>query len=257
MADKRAFAKFDVGYLDNPKMLDVLDSSLHAICMHFASVLYCSQHLTDGIVAPRVMQRKIGGSDSDVQILLESGLWHAPGHSCESCKQPPAGKVYVHDFLEHNRDAAGVKRVSQVRSKAAKSRWEGEGEADANCIATCTAKEPCLQCREREKERKKEKTPSSPTAPSKEFDSFWSAYPKKVAKQAAIKAWTKAIKIADPATITAGAKRYADFTANERTEKKFIKSPDGWLSAGRWDDDITTTTQPTRASPWDQLGVHQ
>lgn len=158
MADKRAFAKFDVGYLDNPKMLDVMDASSNAILMHFASVLYCAQHLTDGVVASKAMQRKTGGTTDDVQILLESGLWHAPGHDCAGCPQPPAGKVYVHDFLEHNRDAAGVKRVSQVRSKAAKSRWEGEVEPDANCIASCTAKEPCLQCREREKEREKEES---------------------------------------------------------------------------------------------------
>lgn len=156
--DKRAFAQFDVGYLDNPKMMDVLDSSLHAICMHFASVLYCAQHLTDGIVAPRAMQRKVGASDNDAQILIEAGLWHAPGHSCGPCPQPPAGKVYVHDFLEHNRDAAEAKRVSKVRSEAAKTRWKGEAEADANCIATCTANEPCLQCREREKEREKEES---------------------------------------------------------------------------------------------------
>ena len=81
MADKRAFAKFDVGYLDNPKMADVLDSSLHAICMHFASVLHCSQHLTDGLVAPKAMQRKVGGTEADIQILLDAGLWHGPDHT--------------------------------------------------------------------------------------------------------------------------------------------------------------------------------
>ena len=88
MADKRAFAKFDVGYLDNPKMADVLDSSLHAICMHFASVLHCSQHLTDGLVAPRAMQRKVGGTDADIQILLDAGLWHGPDHDCDACQCP-------------------------------------------------------------------------------------------------------------------------------------------------------------------------
>ena len=90
-----------------------------------------------------------------------------------------------------------------------------------------------------------------------EFDQFWAIYPKKVAKQAALKAWTKATKHTDPEAITAGAKRYAEFTATERTEKKFIKSPDGWLNAGRWEDDTEpTTTTPTRISLWDQPGVH-
>lgn len=160
MADKRAFAKFDVGYLDNPKMADVLDSSLHAICMHFASVLHCSQHLTDGLVAPKAMQRKVGGSESDIQLLLDAGLWHGPDHDCqacwEACPNIPENRVYVHDFLEHNRDAAQAKRVSEKRSRVAKEGWEKRkaGKADdANSMQIALQNEPvCNAEREREKE---------------------------------------------------------------------------------------------------------
>ena len=165
MADKRAFAKFDVGYLDNPKMADVLDSSLHAICMHFASVLHCSQHLTDGLVAPKAMQRKVGASDADTQILLDAGLWHGPEHQCdacwEACPDIPENRVYVHDFLEHNRDAAEAKRVSKTRSQVAKEGWEkrkagtnGDANSNANSMQNAMQNEPvCNAEREREKER--------------------------------------------------------------------------------------------------------
>ena len=238
MADKRAFAKFDVGYLDNPKMMDVLDRSLHAICMHFASVLYCAQHLTDGLVAPRAMQRKAGGTDTDTQLLIESGLWHTVGHDCESCPQPPADKVYVHDFLEHNRDAAEAKRVSQKRSDAAKVRWHGDASSNANSMQSALQNEPvCNAERERKKERKKPL--SSPAAPATGFEEFWAAYPKKVAKQAAVKAWNKVTKTADPQAIIAGTARYAEAVKGQ--ERQFIKSPDGWLNAGRWEDDYTQT----------------
>jgi len=167
MADKRAFAKFDVGYLDNPKMADVLDSSLHAICMHFASVLHCSQHLTDGLVAPKAMQRKVGATDADTQILLDAGLWHGPDHGCEACREAcptiPENRVYVHDFLEHNRDAAQAKRVSKKRSDAAKARWNTPKEDDANCMQNALQNEPvCNAEREREKEREEEAKASSP-----------------------------------------------------------------------------------------------
>lgn len=257
MADKRAYAKLDIGYFDNPKLIDLLDDYPAAALMHIASVLYCAQHLTDGIVAPKAMQRKTGGSDAESDALIEAGLWHDSAHNCSACPEVPEGKVYVHDFLEHNRSASDAKRVTQKNAAAANARWKKD-DAPGMRRASAEHAESDAPGMPRERERKKEEnTPSSPAVPSKEFDSFWAVYPKKVAKQAAIRAWTKAIKIADPASITAGAKRYADFTATERTEKKFIKSPDGWLSAGRWDDDITTTTQPARASPWDQLGVHQ
>lgn len=156
MADKRAFAKFDVGYLDNPKMLDVLDESCSAILMHFASVLYCAQHLTDGIVASKAMQRKAGGSDADVQILISAGLWHAPGHDCDGCPEPPEGKVYVHDFLEHNRDSAQAKRVSEKRSEAATNMWEKK-----RAMQNAMQNEPvCNAERERKKEREEAKASS-------------------------------------------------------------------------------------------------
>ena len=158
MADKRAFAKFDVGYLDNPKMLDVLDASCNAILMHVASVLYCAQHLTDGFVAAKAMQRKAGGTDADTEILLSAGLWHAPGHDCDGCPEPPAGKVYVHDFLEHNREAAQVKKVSKKRSDAAKVRWDAEKEAMQNALQNDPV---CNAEREREKEREEAKASSS------------------------------------------------------------------------------------------------
>lgn len=166
MADKRAFAKFDVGYLDNPKMADVLDSSLHAICMHFASVLHCSQHLTDGLVAPKAMQRKVGASDADTKILIDAGLWHGPEHQCEACWEAcpdiPENRVYVHDFLEHNRDAAEAKRVSKKRSDAAKARWNGDANSNANRMQSALQNEPvCNAEREREKEREKEAKASS------------------------------------------------------------------------------------------------
>lgn len=161
MADKRAFAKFDVGYLDNPKMLDVLDASSTAILMHFASVLYCAQHLTDGIVAAKAMQRKAGGSAEDIQILLNAGLWHEPGHDCDGCPEPPEGKIYVHDFLQHNRKAAEAKRVSEKRSEAATSMWE---KKKAEQSAMQIALQPALQnedvCKA-ERERKKESSSSS------------------------------------------------------------------------------------------------
>jgi hypothetical protein len=124
MADKRAFAVFDVGYLDNPKIQDLLDAGPYAVLMHAASILYCAQHLTDGEVASGHMQRKVGGTAADTKVLIDKGLWHLPGHDCEHCPDPEEGKVYVHDYTEHNRTSAGVKRASEAGKRAAAGRWE-------------------------------------------------------------------------------------------------------------------------------------
>lgn len=169
MADKRAFAQFDVGYLDNPKVMDVFDASPIAVCMHIASVLYCAQHLTDGVIAMRAMERKVGGTRSDSEALIAAGLWHLPGHDCENCPEVAEGKVYVHDYLQHNRSSEGVKGKSDAGKRGAAARWSGK-KNDANRMRTASEahSDPQSDSNEtamaREKEREKETTPKGVVA---------------------------------------------------------------------------------------------
>lgn len=78
-----------------------------------------------------------------------------------------------------------------------------------------------------------------PSKPSLEtpmkFEEFWNAYPKKVGKKSALKAWTQAIKDAKPETIITGAIAYA----KDPTRKEpYTAHPATWLNAGRWMDDM-------------------
>ena len=66
------------------------------------------------------------------------------------------------------------------------------------------------------------------------FDDFWGIYPRKVAKDAARKAWASAIKRADVQDILAGAKRYRD---DPNREAEFTAHPSTWLNQGRWGDE--------------------
>ena len=160
--DQRGWAPVDTGYLDNPKMLDVLDASGTATLMHLASILYCAQHLTDGHISPGVARRKVGATKEDDRLLIDAGLWHEAGHDCDECPQPEPNKVYVHDFLQHNRTAAKAKRLSERRSEAARARWAKTKATDAPSMQSAVqdAVQPAMQngdvCnaeREREKER--------------------------------------------------------------------------------------------------------
>lgn len=92
-----------------------------------------------------------------------------------------------------------------------------------------------------------EPTRSEPREPDR-FPDFWSAYPLKKSKQAAKRRWDTLIKRGtDPAEIIAGANSYAAEVRD--VEARFMKHPDGWLNAGRWEDEPTRT--PTRPStPW-------
>ena len=237
MADKRAFAKFDVGYLDNPKMLDVLDASSSAILMHFASVLYCAQHLTDGIVAAKAMQRKAGGTDADVQILINSGLWHEEDHGCQSCPQPPAGKIYVHDFLEHNRDSAQAKRVSEKRSEAATTMWEKKKAMQNALQPAQQTDDVCNAEREREKERDLVPT-SGRKKPASRLPDSWA--PNEAHTQYAG---------AEGIALDFQAERFRTHAeANDRRIVNWDAAFKNWLLKA----ERTTTTKPAASSPWNK-----
>ena len=66
------------------------------------------------------------------------------------------------------------------------------------------------------------------------FEEFWAIYPRRVAKQAAIKAYRKALKLATAADIIAGARRYA--AERQGQDMAYTKHPGTWLNGGCWAD---------------------
>lgn len=80
-----------------------------------------------------------------------------------------------------------------------------------------------------------------------DFAAFWSAYPRKVGKDAALKAWKKRNgNLSLPAVL----KAIAEQRETDQWKKdggKFIPHPATWLNQGRWQDDVSTypTEGPT------------
>lgn len=83
------------------------------------------------------------------------------------------------------------------------------------------------------------------------FSEFWNLYPRKIGKQAALRAFIKAADKTDSTTIIAGVQRMA--TDPNLPPKQFIPHPATWLNEGRWDDepyperDRATVKQDNRA----------
>lgn len=75
--------------------------------------------------------------------------------------------------------------------------------------------------------------PLEPSIEPPSFDVFWKIYPRKVGKQAAQKAFIKALKVAQLEEILAGAERYAN---DPNRVDAFTAHPTTWLNAGRWAD---------------------
>lgn len=98
---------------------------------------------------------------------------------------------------------------------------------------------------ETETETEAEGTPLPPDAVDDKFLEFWSAYPKKVGKEAARKVWVKIKKPAESldAILTALAwqSKSAQWTKNQG---QFIPNPSTYLSQQRWLDEPPVVTTP-------------
>ena len=83
------------------------------------------------------------------------------------------------------------------------------------------------------------------------FSSFWKEYPKKVGKQAALKAWEKIRPDAELyesiMQAIATAKESQEWT---KENGQYIPHPATWLNQGRWDDELTPAkAEPERRAP--------
>lgn len=78
------------------------------------------------------------------------------------------------------------------------------------------------------------------------FDEWYAAYPRKKAKQAAVRAWAKAVKLASPDEILAGLVRYNLHLDANPEARQFIPHPATWLNGGQWEDDYSADVTLTR-----------
>lgn len=66
-----------------------------------------------------------------------------------------------------------------------------------------------------------------------DFNEFWSVYPKRADKPAAMRAFEKAMKRVSLETLLDGARRYRD---DPNRDAAFTKNPGTWLNADAWDN---------------------
>jgi hypothetical protein len=85
-------------------------------------------------------------------------------------------------------------------------------------------------------EQVKKSEPKTNSERDEKFEEFWRCYPRKVAKEAARRAFAAAD--VDPELLIAGAKRYAIERSGE--DPKYTKHPATWLNKGCWEDEASS-----------------
>jgi hypothetical protein len=78
------------------------------------------------------------------------------------------------------------------------------------------------------------------------FDAFWSAYPRKIGKEAARKAWRRIKPTEDhQRKIIAAIEKAKNCSQWQKDNGLYIPNPATWLNQGRWDDEI-----PQNSTGW-------
>lgn len=80
----------------------------------------------------------------------------------------------------------------------------------------------------------------------RDWDTWWAAYPRKVGKLAAEKAYAKARKRASAQDLLTGIARYIQ----HKPDWQAYAHPASWLNAGRWMDDYSTPAPAEKPKPF-------
>lgn len=180
---------------------------LHAVWSVFDA------HSEDGVLygyTPKILDEIIGWSGfSDAMIHVKWLMFD--GNETMQCP----------DFQEHNGKSGKRRAEDQKRKRSERSCPQN--------VRKMSAEEPDKK-RTREEKRREELTPT-------DFVSFWNAYPRKVAKPAALKAWRKLAPDAQTlASMLAAIKRELGAEQWQRDNGSFIPHPATWLNNRRWED---------------------
>ncbi len=232
MPDERTYIRLHDGMPDHPKIDGLSDKAFRLLVETWC---WCSRHLTDGRV-PAVTWRK-RGTPRARRELEAAGL----------AVRAPDGAILMHDYLQHQRSADEVAQLREKRrqagSQGGKAAANARASAQANAAADAQANGKQTSTIVRDRDRSASNEALSGAALDERFSDFWAAYPRRVAKGQALKAWRAALRRgADPEHVIAAAGHYAQVTSS--TEPNFIKHPATWLNGQCYDDEPPDTGRP-------------
>lgn len=127
------------------------------------------------------------------------------------------------------------RKLTRMASDSAKKRKSGKMGGNPSLLKQ-TEKDGVVKQHVKEVDKPRIQNPESrEKIPKKEFDEFWMAYPRKVGKQAALRAYDRARRSSSAEEILEGTRRYA--FAVRGKDPAYVKHPSGWLNDGRWADE--------------------
>ena len=164
-----------------------------------------------------------------------------PCYADEQSRDSVADRVARHRETKLKRDCNDdVTEGSQKKNKNRQE--EEENKTDG---ASPSGESGGVESSDEVKSSKPRKAKASPDE-DPDFETFWIAYPRKVAKPKALAAWQKAKLPAVADLLTAIASQSAS-EQWRKNEGQFIPHPATWLAGQRWNDFTSTARQSDHA----------
>lgn len=246
------FVQLDTAWPDNVKIIRVglEGAGLHAIAMCIAK-----RTETDGVLH-RAQLHRVGADDELIDLLIDEGLFDPVEYGSRVNEDPnQAVSFRVHDWHDRNPSQGAIAANRSAKAEAAKrgnhKRWGHQGKFE-DC-PVCHADKPSVLASDRtsdtgaiadakrvrspESESESETKSDSSTRIDASFDAWWKQYPRKRGKQAAVKAYKKALKQTDAQTLLDAVAAWIRVEWRDRPLDK-IPHPATWLNEGRWEDDL-------------------
>lgn len=240
---------------------DAMDEAgLDAELLYVRGLAFCADVLSDGFISDRQLVRFVGvGMDDAVdraKRLVAVDLWERAD-----------GGYRVRSWLTWNRSR---EEITERQAKDAQRKTKGRTSESEQPPPEPPPDQPDPSDRSPNGIRAESADPSEPvqsdsspraraplhstprnnrtdlatadavTKPADDgFVAFWAAYPRKVKKQDAAKAWAQVLRRkVDPQHVIAAAQAHADRWRAQGKETEFVPYPASWLRGGSYDDEI-------------------
>jgi hypothetical protein len=205
------------------------------------SICYASEFLTDGVLSKVFWKRVPHGVRAE---LTKAKLWIFDDPN-----------LVIHDYLEHQQSRQSVENERRrQRDRRNTDRGTADRRTAGTTAGTTSGTTPVRTATtlEVDTDTDKEKDTNTQSVRAARFDVWWTAYPKKTGKTAALKAWTK---INPNAATLERMLSTLEWQRNQPQWTKdhgaYVPNPATYLNQGRWDDEPFFNTPAE--SPDDEL----
>lgn len=223
------------------RMASALKGDRHRIvgCLHAVWSVF-DEHSPDGFLEGYTL----ASMDDEVGWRGFSAAMQAIGWLIES-----EDGLHAPDYEEHNGPTAKRRATDSKRKERDRAEDPGAHESwtDVRKKAPTTSGQMSASDADSLRTRvelDKRNTPIAPKGADGRFERFWQAYPAKVGKDAARRAFDK--RKPDEAMLLRMLAAIAEQADSDKWRKdggQFIPNPATWLNQGRWQDEIATAAQ--------------